>query len=186
MVTWVPPASVAPRMPDVQAMPAEPDQARRLAMPARLMTKTVRRTAPLLLRLSSAANSDPVAASRFTEMVMPRLLRLDGKAALPRAVAMTQLARYHDFLTLQSRGVLALPPELRKRYQLDRPGTQVEVTEREDGVLELRPQVAVPAIQAWFWTQEWQDRERAADADLVAGRVAVTDDAESFLAELDT
>lgn len=99
---------------------------------------------------------------------------------------MTQLARYHDFLTLQSRGVLALPPELRKRYQLDRPGTQVEVTEREDGVLELRPQVAVPAIQAWFWTQEWQDRERAADADLVAGRVAVTDDAESFLAELDT
>ena len=99
---------------------------------------------------------------------------------------MTRPARYHEFLTLQSRGVLALPPELRKRYQLDRPGAQVEVTEREDGVLELRPQVAVPASQAWFWTQEWQDRERAADADLAAGRVVVTDDAESFLAELDT
>lgn len=82
--------------------------------------------------------------------------------------------------------MLALPPELRKRYQLDRPGAQVEVTEREDGVLELRPQVAVPASQSWFWTREWQERERAADADLADGRVIVTDDAESFLAELDT
>ena len=79
-----------------------------------------------------------------------------------------------------------MPPELRKRYQLDRPGAQVEVTEREDGVIELRPQVAVPASQTWFWTQERQDRERAADADLAAGRVMVTDAAESFLAELDT
>lgn len=117
---------------------------------------------------------------------MRQLVRLDGKAALPHTVAMKEPARYHAFLTLQSRGVLALPPELRKRYQLDRPGTQVEVTEREDGVLELRPQVAVPATQAWFWTQEWQDRERAADADLAVGRVVVTDDADSFLAELDT
>jgi len=93
--------------------------------------------------------------------------------------------RFHDFLTLQTRGVLALPPELRKRYQLDRPGAQVEVTEREDGVLELRPQSAVPASQAWFRTEQWQERERAADADLAAGRCADTDDAEGFLAELD-
>jgi bifunctional DNA-binding transcriptional regulator/antitoxin component of YhaV-PrlF toxin-antitoxin module len=93
--------------------------------------------------------------------------------------------RFHDFLTLQTRGVLALPPELRKRYQLDRPGAQVEVTERADGVLELRPQIAVPASQAWFWTEQWQERERAADADLAAGRYADTDDAEGFLAELD-
>ena len=113
-------------------------------------------------------------------------MRLDGKAALPHRWGMTKPTRYHEFLTLQSRGVLALPPELRKRYQLDRAGAQVEVTEREDGVLELRPQVAVPASQTWFWTQEWQERERAADADLAAGRVIVTDDAESFLAELDT
>ena len=78
-----------------------------------------------------------------------------------------------------------MPPELRKRYQLDRPGAQVEVTEREDGVLELRPQVAVPAVQAWFWEPERQLREQAADADLAAGRFVDTDDAEAFLAELD-
>ncbi len=93
--------------------------------------------------------------------------------------------RFHDFLTLQSRGVLALPPVLRERYQLDRPGAQVEITEREDGVLEIRPQVAVPASQAWFWTESWQQREREADEDIAAGRVTTYDDAESFLTDLD-
>lgn len=48
------------------------------------------------------------------------------------------------FLTIQSRGTLALPPELRRRHGLDEPGTQVEVVEREDGVIELHPFVAVP------------------------------------------
>lgn len=50
------------------------------------------------------------------------------------------------FLTIQSRGTLALPPDLRRRHGLDEPGAQVEVVEREDGVIELRPFVAVPRV----------------------------------------
>lgn len=50
------------------------------------------------------------------------------------------------FLTIQSRGTLALPPDLRKRHGLDEPGAQVEVVERDDGVIELRPFVAVPRV----------------------------------------
>lgn len=99
---------------------------------------------------------------------------------------MSEQPRHHSFVTLQSRGLLALPADVRKRYLLDRPGAQVEITEREDGVLELRPQIAVPATQAWFWTEQWQEREREADADLTAGRFTDTADAESFLAELET
>ena len=56
---------------------------------------------------------------------------------------------YHGFLSVQARGVLALPPELRRRLRLDVPGAQVEVTEREDGVLELRPQVPVQIGRAY-------------------------------------
>lgn len=77
-----------------------------------------------------------------------------------------------------------MPPEVRKRLLLDSPGAQVEVTEREDGVIELRPQVPVPASQVWFWTDAWQARERQADEDLAAGRVTSYDDGESFLASL--
>ncbi|MDQ1305113.1 MAG: AbrB family transcriptional regulator, partial [Actinomycetota bacterium] len=36
----------------------------------------------------------------------------------------------HEFVALQSRGLLALPSALRKKYGLDEPGAQVEITER--------------------------------------------------------
>lgn len=39
--------------------------------------------------------------------------------------------------------------------------------------------------QAWFWTQEWQQREREADEDLAAGRVTRFENDEDFLAALD-
>ena len=83
--------------------------------------------------------------------------------------AMPQKERH--FLSLQNRGVLTLPAAVRRRYNLDEPGTQVEVVEREDGVLELHPHAAVPAEQAWFWTDGWQEGEREASADIEAGRV---------------
>lgn len=90
------------------------------------------------------------------------------------------------FVTIQQRGVLALPADLRKRHHLDEPGAQVEVAERDDGVIELRPHVPVPADQRWFWSQRWQEMEREADADIAAGRVVRSDDVDDFLAELDT
>jgi bifunctional DNA-binding transcriptional regulator/antitoxin component of YhaV-PrlF toxin-antitoxin module len=94
---------------------------------------------------------------------------------------MSKDVRYHGFVTMQSRGVVALPRELRKRMHLDEPGAQLEMTEREDGVIEVRAQMAVPVTQSWFWTKEWQQREREADADIAAGRVTRYEDAESFL-----
>lgn len=42
------------------------------------------------------------------------------------------------------------------------PGDFLEVQVR-DGVLCLIPQKLVPRDQAWFWTREWQEREREAD-----------------------
>lgn len=89
------------------------------------------------------------------------------------------------YLTVQKRGVISLPPALRERHHLDEPGAQVEVAERDDGVIELRPTVAVPAEQRWFWTERWQAMERQADADIAAGRVAQFDTVDDFLADLD-
>jgi hypothetical protein len=80
---------------------------------------------------------------------------------------------------------VALPALLRKRLRLDQPGAQVEITEREDGVLELRPTIAVPAAEAWFWTDRWQEGERAVDAHVAAGETTVHESAEDFLAHLD-
>ena len=93
---------------------------------------------------------------------------------------------FRGFVSVQSRGTVALPPALRRRYHLDEAGAQVEIIEREDGVFELRPVVAIPASQAWFWTPEWQQRERGADEDIVAGRVVHTSDVEGLLGHLDS
>ena len=54
---------------------------------------------------------------------------------------------FHGYVGMQSRGVVALPAEVRRRLRLDEPGAQVEITERDDGVLELRPSLPVPAEQ---------------------------------------
>jgi antitoxin MazE len=90
---------------------------------------------------------------------------------------------YH--LSLQSRGTLALPADLRKRHHMDEPGAQVRVVERDDGVRELHPLAAVPADQRWFWTERWQQMEREVDEHVAAGRVAPFDDVDDFLDSLE-
>ena len=60
-----------------------------------------------------------------------------------------------------------------------------EITERPDGVVELRPALPVPADQAWFWTEHWQKREREVDDHVAAARVVVHATGQDFLAHLD-
>ncbi len=91
----------------------------------------------------------------------------------------------HEFVALQSRGLLALPSALRKKCGLDEPGAQVEITERDDGVIEIRPHTAIPTPQTWFWQPAWQAREQQVDRHVAAGQVKVHDSAEDFLLHLD-
>lgn len=79
---------------------------------------------------------------------------------------------FHGCISIQGRGVVTLPAALRRKLHLDEKGSQVEVVERADGVIELRPLLAIPADEAWFWTPEWQAREREADEDIKAGRTS--------------
>lgn len=92
---------------------------------------------------------------------------------------------FHGYVGMQSRGVVALPAEVRRRLHLDEPGAQVEITERDDGVLELRASLPVPAHQRWFWTDRWQKGEREVDDHVAAGRVTVHQDGDALLEHLD-
>ncbi len=88
-------------------------------------------------------------------------------------------------LTVQSRGTVALPADLRRRLHLDRADAQIKLVEHEDGRVELVPVVAIPADQAWFWTERWQAMEREADADTAAGRATVVDGVDELISLLD-
>ena len=45
-------------------------------------------------------------------------------------------------VTVQSRGVLAIPAEIRRQHHIEQ-GSQVEISARDDGVIEIRPVLAV-------------------------------------------
>jgi AbrB family looped-hinge helix DNA binding protein len=85
--------------------------------------------------------------------------------------------------TLRSKGQLTVPDEIRKAARLE-PGDPIEVELTEDGIL-LRPLKTIDPSQAWFWTPEWQAKEREADAEIAAGRVRYFGSDEEFLAAFD-
>lgn len=97
---------------------------------------------------------------------------------------MLQYMKTH-FVTVQSRGTVALPVSLRRRLHLDEPGAQIEIVEQDDGRVELRPVLPVPADQRWFWTERWQAMEREVDAHAAAGRVTVVDGPDALFEYLD-
>jgi len=94
------------------------------------------------------------------------------------------MEQHLGFVSVQQRnGTVTIPAQARRALGLDRPGAQVEVVLR-DGELVLVPYIAVPAETAWFWTEGHQAAERAADADIAAGRHTDFADAEQLLAHL--
>ena len=50
--------------------------------------------------------------------------------------------------------------------------------------VELIPASLVPRDQVWFWTPEWQKKEREADADIAAGRLKEFESVDDLLKDL--
>jgi bifunctional DNA-binding transcriptional regulator/antitoxin component of YhaV-PrlF toxin-antitoxin module len=80
-------------------------------------------------------------------------------------------------IQLDESGQLVLDAEAMSSLGLA-PGETVEVSEVAGGILVRR------ADDAWFWTPEWQAKEREADEDIAAGRVRHFESDEEFLASL--
>ena len=113
------------------------------------------------------------------------MLSVNSKAAMQLFCYTVVMSTGQTFVAVQSRGVIAIPTAIRRHFGLDQPGAQVEIIER-DGEIVLRPHIAVPAGQAWFWTERWQQLERQADEAIDNGRIAATDDIDELLDELES
>jgi hypothetical protein len=75
----------------------------------------------------------------------------------------------------------SLPEDLIRR--IDNGGPVTLVVTREGGHLEVRE---IDPEQAWFWTPEWQEGEREAEAQLAAGEGTIYYSDEEFLQHLDS
>ena len=84
-----------------------------------------------------------------------------------------------NFRTIDRRGAVVLPPLVRAGIK------HVEIVKRPDGVIELRPKLLIDQDQGWFWTDEWQAKEREVDVEVAAGWVESFKSGEAFLAALD-
>jgi AbrB family looped-hinge helix DNA binding protein len=85
-------------------------------------------------------------------------------------------------MTLRAKGQLTLPEEIRKAAHLEE-GDLLEAELTDEGIL-LRPQKVIDASQAWYWTPEWREGEREADAQLAAGEGESFHSGEEFLEAL--
>ncbi|MGI8687359.1 MAG: AbrB/MazE/SpoVT family DNA-binding domain-containing protein [Thermomicrobiales bacterium] len=79
-------------------------------------------------------------------------------------------------------GSILLPKEIREDLDAN---ALLEVEQRPDGVIELRPYGTADPDQRWLWSERWQQMEREADEDYAAGRWKRFDSAEELIAELE-
>ena len=87
-------------------------------------------------------------------------------------------------MRISSKRQISIPKRVMEALDL-KPGDEVEL-EVKGTTARLIPikTIRVPRDQAWFWTPEWQAREREADQDLSAGRYRDFESLEEFMKEL--
>ena len=77
---------------------------------------------------------------------------------------------------------ISIPKTLAEELAL-KPGDYVEV-DRQGKKLVLIPKVVIDREDAWYWSKEWQKKEREADEDIKAGRVKRFKNVEDLIKDL--
>ncbi|QQK74180.1 AbrB/MazE/SpoVT family DNA-binding domain-containing protein [Salicibibacter cibarius] len=83
-----------------------------------------------------------------------------------------------------NRGGLTIPKNLREKIGLE--DDDLVTIHEEQGRLVLERGQVIPASQAWFWTEEWQEGEKEAEEDIKAGRVKKFDNVHDLIADLES
>lgn len=87
-------------------------------------------------------------------------------------------------MRISSKGQIAIPKKVMTALNL-KPGDEIDIR-IEDGTARLFPveTIKVPRDQAWFWTKEWQEKEREADENLATGNFRDFESLEAFMKDL--
>lgn len=83
---------------------------------------------------------------------------------------------------MTDRGTITLPKDVRPSEKGE---VFFNVVRRDDGVIELHPQVTVDASKAWFWSDRWQRLEREAQEAYDRGDFQRFDSDNVFIAHLE-
>lgn len=70
---------------------------------------------------------------------------------------------------LRERSQITLPVEIVKKLDL-KTGDNLEITLEDDKIV-IKPVLIIDRSQSWFWSKEWQAREKEVEDDIKAGRI---------------
>ena len=73
-----------------------------------------------------------------------------------------------SLITVKKKYQIVIPEEVRKKIKVEI-GDTLDV-EEENGVVVLKPVTVIDKTQAYFWTEEWQKGEKAAEEAKKKGR----------------
>lgn len=77
-----------------------------------------------------------------------------------------------SFCKIGQKNQITIPKKLIETLHLQ-PGDILEI-KNEGFTIVLMPKKMIPAEQSWFWSKEWQEKEREAEDDIKTGRVSET------------
>ena len=87
-----------------------------------------------------------------------------------------------DSIRMGSKNQVTIPHRISKALRL-RKGDHMLIR-LVDRKVELVPARLIPKDQLWFWTPEWQQKEREADEEISRGRVKARTSVKQLLKEL--
>ncbi|MFH0788367.1 MAG: AbrB/MazE/SpoVT family DNA-binding domain-containing protein [Pseudomonadota bacterium] len=87
-------------------------------------------------------------------------------------------------MRISSKRQIAIPKHVMAALNLQ-PGDEIDIRVNS-GAAYLVPitTIKVPRDQAWFWTKEWQEKEREADADIAAGNFSDFESLDALMKDL--
>lgn len=86
-------------------------------------------------------------------------------------------------IRLRGRSQITLPAEIVKKLNI-KTGDNLEVTLNGDRII-VTPVLVIERSQAWFWSKEWQDKEREVEEDIKAGKLGHAKDVDDLIEQLE-
>jgi AbrB family looped-hinge helix DNA binding protein len=95
----------------------------------------------------------------------------------------TKLEENMQVTRISPKRQITIPKEIYDKLHLEA-GDFLEVDIKEEGIV-LIPKKLISRDQEWFWTKEWQGKEKEADAAIARGEVSrVFDNADALIKDL--
>ena len=87
-------------------------------------------------------------------------------------------------MKISSKRQVSIPKQVMMALDL-KPGDEIEfeIAGKSARIIPIKT-IKVPRDQAWFWSPEWQDKEREADQDIASGRYSEFNKIKDLLRDL--